>query len=266
MENVMKKLNALLTLSAALALGSFVNAQFVQNFESFAVGDITHGSGGIQGTITNANPVFRTGAASGATAGSRTFVDESENTFARLSRNFRATQSLTIAQLITVSDAGLTHGQEYTLSFDYRIGRVGTIGYGGVDAKFAILQDNGGFAQYTGIEGNFANAATPGTNGESILKNYADVTSFTTLAAASQPVTEWTTFTFTETFTLTAGNPTFGWALSVRGLGHTGNWDAANHTYIDIDNISITAIPEPSTLVLLGIALGSMWFFRRRKS
>jgi hypothetical protein len=34
---------------------------------------------------------------------------------------------------------------------------------------------------------------------------------------------------------------------------------------IYIDNLSVTAIPEPGTLALLGIALGSLLLFRRRK-
>ncbi|MCC5845620.1 MAG: PEP-CTERM sorting domain-containing protein [Verrucomicrobia bacterium] len=40
---------------------------------------------------------------------------------------------------------------------------------------------------------------------------------------------------------------------------------ANNNTYMGIDDFSVTAIPEPGTLALVAIALGSMLFFRRRK-
>ena len=44
-------------------------------------------------------------------------------------------------------------------------------------------------------------------------------------------------------------------------------WIGINNrgTSFDIDNLSVTAIPEPGTLLLVGIALGSLLFFRRRK-
>jgi len=38
-----------------------------------------------------------------------------------------------------------------------------------------------------------------------------------------------------------------------------------NNTVLAIDNLTVTAIPEPGTLVLLGIALGALVLFRRRK-
>lgn len=43
-------------------------------------------------------------------------------------------------------------------------------------------------------------------------------------------------------------------------------WIGINNrgTSFDIDNLSVTAIPEPGTLVLVGIALGSLLIFRRK--
>ena len=40
---------------------------------------------------------------------------------------------------------------------------------------------------------------------------------------------------------------------------------ANNGTYLGIDDLSVAAIPEPGTLALVAIALGSLAFFRRRK-
>ncbi len=45
-------------------------------------------------------------------------------------------------------------------------------------------------------------------------------------------------------------------------LGGTANWSDDHRT--NIDNIALTAIPEPGTLALVGIALGSLLLFRRR--
>ncbi|MCC5844467.1 MAG: PEP-CTERM sorting domain-containing protein [Verrucomicrobia bacterium] len=44
-------------------------------------------------------------------------------------------------------------------------------------------------------------------------------------------------------------------------------WIGINNrgTSFDIDNLTVTAIPEPGTLALVGIALGSLLLFRRRK-
>jgi hypothetical protein len=49
-----------------------------------------------------------------------------------------------------------------------------------------------------------------------------------------------------------------GWLVSGSAL--------AAGDVIAFDNISVTAIPEPSTLALVGLALGSLVFFRRWKS
>ncbi|MCC5844166.1 MAG: PEP-CTERM sorting domain-containing protein [Verrucomicrobia bacterium] len=45
--------------------------------------------------------------------------------------------------------------------------------------------------------------------------------------------------------------------------GGVQNWSTSHRT--NIDNIALTAIPEPGTLALVGIALGSLLLFRRRK-
>lgn len=47
-------------------------------------------------------------------------------------------------------------------------------------------------------------------------------------------------------------------------LSTTGSGSGSNSQY-RIDNIAVTAIPEPGTLVLFGIAVGSVFLFRRRK-
>lgn len=43
------------------------------------------------------------------------------------------------------------------------------------------------------------------------------------------------------------------------------HWHAANNTVTRFDNFTITAIPEPGTLMLVGIAMGSIFFLRRRR-
>jgi len=46
------------------------------------------------------------------------------------------------------------------------------------------------------------------------------------------------------------------WAFNTTGTNSQG---------IGLDNVSVTAIPEPSTYALLGLGLGALWFLRRKK-
>ncbi len=65
-----------------------------------------------------------------------------------------------------------------------------------------------------------------------------------------------------RTVTVTAGyfsTPVYA------GLFLNGDASPAVASGISVDNFTITAIPEPGTLVLVGVALGSLLLFRRRK-
>ncbi len=66
----------------------------------------------------------------------------------------------------------------------------------------------------------------------------------------------------TLSFTLVGLNIADGDTVWLRwGLRTSGN----NGSYVAIDDLSVTAIPEPGSLGLVGIALGSLLLFRRRK-
>jgi len=52
--------------------------------------------------------------------------------------------------------------------------------------------------------------------------------------------------------------------LNLRYILTTGAGSGGN-AHIGIDNVSFTAIPEPSTYALLGLGLGALWFLRRKK-
>lgn len=233
----------------ALIAAVAVRADYVQDFEAFTGGTvITSGSGSLAGTAADGTPILRTGGATGAT-GDRSWVDEGGNVFARMSRSYSTSASVSLGELITMSDAGLVSGTTYTLSFDYRIGVVGTTPYHNVDFAFGIGEASG-YSSFQNIE-NSLNDMTV-ANGAVILNNYNKTTDLVNIPTGA--VADWTTVTFAQTFTFSGSNPAMAWMVSAVGAG-SGNagYDALNHTYIDVDNVSIAAVPEPATVGLLGL-------------
>lgn len=86
----------------------------------------------------------------------------------------------------------------------------------------------------------------------------SDVSGFTTVLATvgsggSYPVGSWTAFTMTL--------PT---AVTGRIAFHYTVADANNASYIGIDSVSVSAVPESSTLALLGLGLAGIAVARRR--
>jgi hypothetical protein len=63
----------------------------------------------------------------------------------------------------------------------------------------------------------------------------------------------------------TAATPTFN-TTALTGIGfYTATTADPNYIRIDTLAVNATAIPEPGTLALVGIARGTLMFFRRRK-
>ena len=235
----MKKLIIAIMVSVlALAVQA---APYVEDFESSPT--INNGFGSVQGTITDGTTSFVYGGSSLTSV-----LTEGTNEFFRMSRNFATTQSLALGQLITLSDAGLSTGQAYTFSYDYRIGLVGTEDYDAVSLRFAAFEDDGGYTAFNNLANSLVDVTPNGSHGQTLLENYSDNTAED---IAAGEVSSWTTVSFDNSFTFS--DPTIGWSIGVMGVGNDGNWNGTDYTYIDIDNVTITAIPEPSTAGLLGL-------------
>jgi hypothetical protein len=86
------------------------------------------------------------------------------------------------------------------------------------------------------------------------------------------PGSEWVVLaTQTETITTGTGTRTLNWTHT--GTDYTGvavqiatfAIDDTTGTYLDIQSVDVSAIPEPSTLALLGISLGAVVLSLRRR-
>ena len=248
---------------SAFLLIQFASAQYVQDFDSLSTGAISNGYGSLNHTVTDGNPVLKTGGSSGV----REIVDESGNQFVRMSRSNSISQSVTIGEWITLSDAGLVTGQEYELSLEYRIGSVGTATFEDVDFRMGAAQDTGlAYAAISSVEVSLGDFSPNATHDTSVVQNYSDTT-FSTIVASNQPVTSWTSYTFGNSFEYTAGSNSLAWFFSAMGIGNSAStYDAANHTYIDIDNVTISAVPEPSSFAALAGLLSFGFVALRRRS
>ena len=68
-----------------------------------------------------------------------------------------------------------------------------------------------------------------------------------------------------DIFTLIAGEGTIDFGNVVHTETNRFDLGDGREAYFKEGSLQLVVIPEPSTLALLGIALGSMLFFRRRK-
>jgi hypothetical protein len=139
-----------------------------------------------------------------------------------------------------LSDAfAVTAGSTYTLSYWERL-RGSTSGPQGI---YAVITASGG--TLTGTQGNMDSIAGSGTG------------AITWVAAGITPAADWTNFTATFVPSI-SGSAT----LTFYNGDETG---AGPYYGSALDNVSVTGVPEPGTLVLLAAGLAGLLCYAWRK-
>ncbi|MFQ3669956.1 MAG: PEP-CTERM sorting domain-containing protein [Verrucomicrobiia bacterium] len=242
----MNRLSALLTLSA-FAASSHAAVLVNWNFDG--------GSPGVAGTIVAVSSVASVAdvASFGAT-GSR----QSGGTLTNLSAGGDTGSGLSY---IAPYEAG-TAGPSPTPSF-YGVSGFDTSPSSSSYVRFSLTMGTSiapSVSQLEGIQFNLANSGTSGPRGVEVTYRIGTSGSFTSLGTTAVPnntANNYGLFTFNlpSPITLSAGD-----VIEFRLLGYSNA--AANS--IRLDNVSITAIPEPSSVALL-IGAGSLLFLLRRR-
>jgi len=93
-----------------------------------------------------------------------------------------------------------------------------------------------------------------GSGASSALANFSTLLA-TVGNAGSYPVDDWTAYTLTLP-TATSGRFAFRYSVA----------DALDADYIGIDSVTVTAVPEPATLLLAGLGLAAVCGTQRRKA
>ena len=162
--------------------------------------------------------------------------------------------------LIDTSGSGWVDGS-YTLSFDSTITE--GIVYWEVFAGSGL--DTGGFRVRNAFNNNVAAAPVIDqiNGGASVFRADGDLTSIGL-----------NDYTPMESFT-SGGLQSLGFDLTSANVGSAGDFILVSWSFDDstspnaagvtIDNLTVTLIPEPSTLALFSIAFGSLFYFRSRK-
>ncbi|MBU6171566.1 MAG: PEP-CTERM sorting domain-containing protein, partial [Verrucomicrobia bacterium] len=177
----------------------------------------------------------------------------------------------TMSTVGTTIPVGVTGWTEMTYSVDFQMG-----GTGGVDNnEISILVNrsgNNGYnaAIYTGGDGNIAfygdyGVAWTGVNAAAntwykfkttVTKSGANISMQSQILNSSNNVLATSA---TKTFTNAAYTDPNGFKIDLGNYG--GYWNHATQ----IDNFVVTAVPEPSTVALLG-GLGALSLIRRRRT
>ena len=137
----------------------------------------------------------------------------------------------------TISFSGLDTSGVFANGYDVYVYVASATNFGGVDRKDTFRVGNGTTDYYVDLDETVTSYAgtfiqsTATTSGSSIIANYIK---FSGMSGAS--------------FSINANNT-------------TSTTDSAGL----FTGMQVVAIPEPSTLALVGIALGSLVFFRRRR-
>jgi len=243
-----------------MAVHVFAQTIVLEDFDSLTLNSsLTNGFGSV--TANPGPPVLSVSGANQREVLSRGTGDQ----YVRLARNFSNTQAVAIGGIYDLSTVGLVTGQEYALQFDYLIDQVGTGAFDtNAEIRYGVFEDDSGYARATSVAVSLNDFTAQVGDGTSELFNYSDSTAITPGASA----VAWTTYTSPETFTFSGSVSSAGFLITGLGfgVGNSSSFDDANTAFLGIDNISFVAIPEPSTLALVGLALISLRMVRRRMS
>lgn len=157
---------------------------------------------------------------------------------------------------IWIDTSGLSAGQTYFLQFDYTVGLAGSGTHNNnATLNYSVGENNGGTGWNNRVANLANNPRTMEGTSEFILEQIAGPTVNQTVA--------WTTYTSTEGFSFDASSTRLWIEIATYGFGLNASSVGDNYSYFGLDNVQI--IPEPSTIALVGILLGSSFLFLRRK-
>lgn len=149
---------------------------------------------------------------------------------------------------VGVTGLSVDLADEPELAFNYSFGNLG-----GSDSSFTIAM-----AVQVGETTTWYRQVT----------NYGGANVANTAVSLQLDTVNWVTWTDPSTGFANATNPPIGGSVistgTVTAVGFIGGFNR-NTAWARIDNVELTVIPEPGTLVLVGIALGSLLLFRRRR-
>lgn len=252
----MKTLLSILAVGC-LTLGSATAQVIIGNF---TIPPATAGQlGNFSNLDTNTMGTWRVNPGSGSGIGA--VVDEGGGDgYVQMGRNFSNSQYQAIGIWVDVASAGLSANTDYYLAFDYLVDRIGARAYDtNATITYAVASANNTYNQ---VNGSIATSVSmsDAVNG-SVLQNYG------TQSISAPGQTAWTSFTSNSSFSFAAGTTKL--AVLIRGFGFgvgNNNWPAnGEYTYLGIDNVTITPVPEPTTWALLAGSLTTLMIFRRRR-
>lgn len=229
-----------------------------ENFESLSTGAL-NGQGGW--TTTNGSPEVRSSNQTGSLAGNTVFANSSANAFRHDGFNYLSASD----QQMTMSFSGLAGGKWSRAGVGYFDGTTFEIGmlFGDFGSRWGA--DVGGTNAFSN---NNYPAGSPGIYDMRIVVDLVNETGSFAVENSEQAGINWITPTGMDNFSLSAldtgatdaTNPLNWNSLYFRSLGNEDYYDN-----FSLSSSGAAAIPEPSSIVLLGSLFGCLCVRRRRR-